>query len=121
MLDYFYQIDAVLLVGEKCIVLNDSEIFDLARFKGPIIQKLEAVQFETRLNPRESAIEQFLKTDLNKFLVNAPSNSLSERNRNVHVDLKLKANCDIETNLEQLPVSLLIDLATFHGLNLSPF
>lgn len=107
LLDYFTSVDAILLKGVKCIVLSEEDFFDITRLKkGPILQKLETVQFKPiQYEANQPSIGEFLKNDLNKFLVNY---GLSNKNNNEINDVPASAACDNSKSILDLPVSVFL-------------
>jgi hypothetical protein len=100
LLDYFTAIDAILLKGTKCIVLSEQEFFDITRLKkGPILQKLETVQFKP-IHCSESQ-EFFRNEEISKFLDELDLNK--KNNNESHV--VPAENCDNSKSLLDLPVS----------------
>lgn len=75
-LEYFTEIDAVVLIGKK-YNLNQTNYRNLLRrkqqlIKGPIQKRLEMVSFRPRLKgDRDKTIEEFFRTDFNRFVKEA--------------------------------------------------
>uniref|UniRef100_A0A1B0CEB9 F-box domain-containing protein n=2 Tax=Lutzomyia longipalpis TaxID=7200 RepID=A0A1B0CEB9_LUTLO len=104
-LDYFTEIDGMVLTGRKCDV---GEICDAAAMrkskKGPILRKLESVQFKLRqIENHKDILKDFLANDLGNFMKEVGL---------VHEDEK-EDNTPPQITLKDLPCEILFKILSY--------
>lgn len=98
-LDYFTEIDGIILTGEKCDAREVNDLSMRKCKKGPILRKLESVQFKLhQIQNHKDILKDFLANDLGNFM------------KEVGLVAEDKEDNTPQITLKDLPVSIFYSL-----------